>query len=374
MIIQTEEGKSAKLVQKIFRWVFRSILIVGFLSILYWTFSSDRYVSEATILIQNTEQITTPSLDVTTLLSGMGGPNKTDQLLLTEYLLSVDMLKKLDSALDLRSYYSSSSWDFASRMWLGKYYLEWFHRYYLSRVTVTYDDFSGVLRIEAQAYDPETAHAIANLLVQDGEHFMNEMSHNLAREQVNFLNKQVRIAQEQLLIASKNLLTFQNQKGLSSPKLTADSINIIIATLESQRSQIQTQLASLPQELSINHPTRKQLINSLIAVEKQIEQERSKIASKDGNTLNSLIEEEQILELDINFKKDIYKTALIGLEKGRIDVARTIKKVSVLQKPTNPEYPKEPKRIYGIITTLFISILIIGIFNLLKSVILDHVG
>lgn len=373
MLLQADEGTSTKLVQKIFLWLVRAILTIGMLSILYWTFSSDRYVSEATILIQNTEQITTPSLDVTSVLSGMGFPNKTDQLLLSEYLLSVDMLKKLDKKLDLRSHYSSNHWDFASRMWLGKYYQEWFHFYYLSRVTVTYDDFSGVLRIEAQAYDPQTAHSIAQLLVQDGEWFMNEMSHAIARVQVDFLEKKVAQAQEQVLQASKALLTFQNQKGLVSPTATVESIHTIIAKLEEQRTELQTQLASLPRNLENNHPIKKTLQQSLAVVEQQITQEQIRLASTYGKPLNSLMEQEQLLQLELKFKQDIYKTSLIALEKGKMDAARAIKQVSILQKPIIPEYPLEPRRIYGIIATIFITLLVIGIVNLLKLVILDHV-
>ena len=272
-----EEGKDAKRVKRIFYWIFRGILLTSLLCILYWTFSSDRYVSEATILIQNTEQITTLSLDVTTLLSGMSGANKSDQLLLSEYLLSVDMLDKLDKALNLRAHYSDSRWDFASRMWLGKYYLEWFYRYYLSRVSVAYDEISGVLRIQAQAYDPDTAHKITILLVQDGERFMNEMSHALAREQVEFLDKQVAQAQDQVLNASRTMLNFQNQKGLVSPKATVESIHAIIAKLEGKRTELQTQLASLPHSLDKTHPARKSLEQSLMAVEQQITQEQEVI-------------------------------------------------------------------------------------------------
>lgn len=373
MYLQTEEGKSAKFVKNIFRWVIRAIFAITMFFILYWTFSSDRYVSEAIILIQNTEQITTNNLDVSTLLSGVSAPNKTDQLLLSEYLLSVDMLKKLDESLDLRTHYSSNRWDFASRMWLGKYYLEWFHHYYLSRVNVTFDDYSGVLRIEAQAYDPKTAYNITQLLVHEGELFMNEMSHELARVQVEFLEKQVAQAQNQVFLASKNLLSFQNQKGLFSPTATVESINSIIAKLEGQRTELQTQIASLPCNLNKNHPTRKSLQQSLTAIDRQIAQEQLRLASTNGKPLNSLMEQEQLLQLELKFKQDTYKTSLIALEKGKMDAARTIKKVSILQEPVLPEYSLQPHRIYCILVTLCITILIICVINLLKAVILDHV-
>lgn len=368
-----QEGRNALRVQQAFRWLVLSILFISVLTVGYWLFSSDRYVSEAIVIIQNTEQIGMPTLDIPAVFGALGGVNKPDQLLLREHLLSVDMLKKLDAALDLRSHYSDSRRDLASRMWFKDASIEWFHRHYLSRVDVEYDDYAGVLRIRAQAYDAKTAQAIAAMLVKEGERFMNEMSHALARAQVNFLDKQVALAQEQVLRASRDLLDFQNRKGLASPKATVESIYAIIAKLEGRRTELQTQLASLPRNLDRNHPTKKSLQQSLQAVERQIAREHAKLASTSGKPLNSLVEEEQRLELELKFKQDLYKTSLVGLEKGRMDAARTLKQVSVLQVPVLPEYAWEPRRIYGVVATLCITLLVLGVISLLKAVILDHV-
>ena len=368
-----QEGQSTLRVQKLFRWIARIILLLSVLTICYWLFSSDRYVSEAIVIVQNTEQISAPTFELATMLGGIGNINNADQLLLREHLLSVDMLKKLDAALDLRSHYSDSQWDFASRMWFKDASIEWFHRHYLSRVSVEYDDYAGVVRISAQAYDPKTAQAIASMLVKEGERFMNEMSHSLARVQVEFLDKQVAQAQAQVLHASKELLNFQNQKGLVSPKATVESIHAIIAKLEEQRTELQTQLASLPRNLDRNHPTRKSLQQSLSAVERQIAQEQAKLASTSGKPLNSLMEEEQLLQLELKFKQDLYQTSLVALEKGKMDAARALKQVSVLQLPVLAEYAWQPRRIYGVVAALCITLLVLGIVNLLKAVILDHV-
>ncbi len=368
-----EEGRGTRRVKTVFRWIFRLIVLSGLLSCCYWLFSSDRYVSEAIIIVQNTEQIGTPTIDLPTILGGVGGIAKPDQLLLREHLLSVDMLKKLDAAFDLRGHYSSSKNDFASRMWFRDCPIEWFHRYYLSRVSVTLDDYSGVLRISAQAYDATMAQAIATMLVNEGEHFLNEMSHDLARAQAAFLDKEVADAYDQVLKASDVLLDFQNKKGLSSPKATAESYTAIIGKLEAQRTELQTQLAALPRNLDRQHPTRKALQQSLQAVERQIAQENAKLASTLGTPLNSLLKEEQRLNLELEFKQALYKTSLAALEKGRMDAARTLKKASVLQKAGKPEYAVQPERIYGVVTTICMTLLLLGISNLLRSIILDHV-
>lgn len=366
-----QEGHTTRKVKWLFRHIQRVLLTIGLVTTLYWLIAADRYVSEAIVLIQNTDSSIT-NLDFSTILTGGGGGNKTDQLMLLEHLQSVDMLQKLDTKLDLRTHYNSS-WDIVSRMWFRDYSMEWFHRHYLNRTNIVYDDYAGVLRISAQAYDAKTAHAITTMLVQEGERYMNELSHALARAQVEFLERQVTNSYENVLKASKVLLDFQNKHKLLSPESTVASFYEIIGRLEEQRTNIETQLAGLPRNLDRNHPTRKSLQQQLQAVEKQIVEENAKLASTSGYTLNNLVEEQKRLQLELTFATDIYKTALVGLEKGRMDAARTIKLVSVLQAPNLPEYAWLPRVVYNMIATLCIMALILGITQLLKSVILDHV-
>lgn len=340
----------------------------------YWIFfASDRYISNANVIIRKTDSVSSQSFDISMLVAGIAGVNRSDQMLLREYLLSIDMLKKLDQALDLRAHYSDRSRDIISRMWSTDTSMEWFHEHYLSRVSIVYDDFSGVLRIRVQAYDPRTAQAITEMLVREGEGYMNQLGHEMAQVQVAFLTDQVSQAQERFLHASQNLLAFQNKKGLVSPEATAHNINTIIAQLEGRRTHLQTQLASLPKALDSNHPNIVMLEQALDAVNRQISQEKAKLAAPSGKTLNFTVEEFQRLEMEVTFAQNIYKTALVGLEKGHMDATRMLEKVSVLQTPTLPEYPMEPQRWYNVVITLLFVGLLAGILKLLESIVLDHV-
>ena len=360
----------------LFPWLTRLVVMLAALTVVYWLFfASDRYVSEATIIIQRTDLVGGQEFDLSQVLTGAGAGSRPDQLLLREHLLSVDMLTKLDAALNLRAHYSDRRYDILSRMWFEDTEIEWFYRHYLSRVSITFDDFAGVLRISAQAYDPQTSHAVAAMLVNDGERFMNQIAHELATVQVTFLATQVKTAHDRLMEARGVLLEFQNKKGLMSPQATAESINIIIGKLEAQRTEIQTQLAALPTMLIQNHPNVMRLKQSLEAVEKQIEQERAKLASPAGekHSLNYTLEEFQRLEMEVGFAQDIYKTALVGLERGRMEATRTIKKVSVLQAPVLPQYPDMPRNFYNSLVTLLFAGLFAGIIKLLESIIRDHI-
>jgi len=141
-------------------------------AVFYWgVWASDRYVSEARIMIPKSEVAGSPSLDLGSLLSTAVGGGRSDQLLLRDYLLSVDNLTRLDKALDLRGHYSDTQRDILSRMWAKDVPQEWFYNYFLSRVSIDYDDYAGVLVVRAQAYDPKMARAIDSMLVDEAERY-----------------------------------------------------------------------------------------------------------------------------------------------------------------------------------------------------------
>jgi capsular polysaccharide transport system permease protein len=369
-----EKAKNSLFSVRIFKLIIRLVIIVAAVSIPYWLLvASDRYVSQATVIIQRTDQINGASPVVPAVLSAAGGVNSADQLLFLEYLLSEDMLEKVDAALDLRSHYSNWHRDPISRMWFKDAPVEWFYQYWLNRVVVQYDDYSGVLRIQVQAYDAKTAKAVVDLMVKLGEQHMNELGHQLAQSQVDFLAKQVTFAHDRYLEASQDLINFQNEKGLAAPATTADSLNTLIGKLESQKSDIEMQLASLPANLSPNQPTVVMLTKNLAAIQQQIALKRAELASPKSRTLNYTVEEFQRLQMQATFTQDLYKTALTALEQGRMDAARRLKMVSILQSPTMPGYPMEPARFYNAFVTLVLALSLIGVIKLLESIILDHV-
>ena len=342
-------------------------------STLYWlVVASDRYVSDAHVIIQRTDLAGGQSVDLSAVLTGSGGASRSDQLLLRDYLLSKDMLKKLDAQLNLQAHFSDSKHDVFSRMWLKKPSFEQFYQYYLSRVSVELDDYAGVLIIKSEAYEPKVANAIVSMLVFEGESYMNALAHQLAQDQVSFLEQQVAKNNERAIAARQILIAYQNKKGLVSPQATAESIVSIVAQLEAQKTDIETQRSILQSYLVANHPNIIQLNQQIIAIEKQILQEQARLASPNGRTLNRTVEEFQRLEMEALFAHDVYKTTLIALEKVKIEVARTIKKVSVLQSPTLPDYPLQPRRLYNSIVFALFIMMFAGVVNLLLAIVRDH--
>lgn len=345
-------------------------LVAIFIALVYWQFiATDRYVSESNIVLQSPEIMPT-NLSFSSLLSGTGGAG--DLLLLRDHLLSVDMLKKLDDQLDLKAHFSDGSIDFWSRL-SSDAPIEAFHKYFQKRVDIRFDDYASVLRIRVQAYSPDMAQQIAQTLLSEGELHMNRMGQRLAEEQVAFVEGQVEGLAERLFTAREQLLDFQNVHGLVSPTGSVESIMMIVAQLEAQKALIEAQRKAGSSFQSTTSPEMQRLDSQIQALNLQIQQERSKMATADGDALNRISAEFETLTMQAQFALELYSNSLLVLENTRVEAARKLKQVSVLQYPTYPEYSVEPRRMYNFIVVCFFAIIFAAIAHLTRAIVRDHI-
>jgi capsular polysaccharide transport system permease protein len=351
--------------------LWQAVIVLILLAIVYWgLIASDRYVSEAHVVVEKTDAAAEQAVDLSSQLAGQGG-NARDQLLLRDYLLSVDMMRKLDSRLKLRHHYSSNG-DFLSRLWFEDASIEKFHRHYLSRISVDYDDYSGLLMIRAQAYTPEMASNISKALIKEGESYMNELAHRLALEQVGFIEKQLTTMGERFIATRNKLLAYQNAHKLVSPGGTIASLASVVSQLEGQVAELRARRRAMESYLAPNSPDVRQVVMQIEGLKRQIEAEKARLASPATGSLNLISEQYERLQMDAQFAQDLYKTALSALEKTRVDSTRTLKKLSILQTPTLPEYPLEPRRLYNIVTFIVIILMLAAIAHLTTAIIRDH--
>ena len=352
--------------------IFAMAAVLSLLSAVYWlVIAPDRYVSEAHVIVQRTELTKGMGVDLSSLLVGASSENRSDQLILRDYLRSTDLVRKLDRELHLRGHYSAWHFDPLSRL-KSDATIEELHEYYLSHVSIEFDDYTGVLVIKAEGFDPETAQAITRALVREGENFMNGMAHALAKDQVDFLESEVERTSQRAMKARQAVLDYQNRNGLVSPEIATEAISGIIANLEGKRTELQARLAALQSYLVPGHPNIVELQQQIDAISQQIQDENARLVSPQGGKLNSKIEQFQRLTLEAKFAEDLYKTALAALEKGRVEATRTVKKMSIVQAPNLPEEAGEPRRLYETAVYIIVIMLASGVVYLLSAIIRDH--
>ncbi|WP_244816425.1 hypothetical protein [Caballeronia sp. Lep1P3] len=80
--------KDALFSVRIFKLLVRLVIAFTILSVPYWLFfASERYVSNAIVVVQRTDQVSGPRISLPPTIAGLGGasnPNSSDQLWLTQ--------------------------------------------------------------------------------------------------------------------------------------------------------------------------------------------------------------------------------------------------------------------------------------------------
>ncbi|WP_145547404.1 capsule biosynthesis protein [Yersinia intermedia] len=348
------------------------ILIPMLLLILYLLiFSQPRYLSESKVAIKHSNDLNGSNLNVA-LLMGAGNPSSAeDALYLKEYINSPDMLAVLDKQLDFRQAFGHSGWDFSYHL-SDSATREQFLNYYRNRISVSYDDKTGLLTIGTQGFSPEFAQKFNQAVLKESERFINEISHRIAREQLLFAENEMKDARTRLNSSKTELLTYQNSNNILDPEAQALAATSLINTLVSQRIQMEAELRNLLTFLREDAPQVVSAQNALKSLASQIDNEKSKVTAPDGLKLNRMAVDFEEIKAKVQFDTDIYKLTLTSIEKTRVDAARKLKMLSVISSPQLPQESKFPSSLYLLISWLLVCCLLFGTVKLLLTVIDDH--
>lgn len=366
-----------RLLEKIYHLeILRSFKIVWILMIFvvfYYVFiAADRYVSTMILDVRSTSS-GIQSSSVLSLLNTTAATSE-DLKYLKGFINSSDLLKTLDEKIKLKSLYQEQHIDLPFKIWDSSS-SESYLQYYRSRVRLHNDKASGLLSVEVEAFTPETAHLIAQTIMEESEQFINEISHKAAREQMDFAENEVKKYKERYQKAQNHLIAFQNKYGVFDPLKQAENKATLVSQIEANLAQKEARLLTLQSYMNDAAPEIVALKAEIVAIKKQLDREMAKISTSNATEvkkLNDLAAQFQNLSIEAGFAQEAYKAALKAYETARIDAARKIKQLVIVQSPTLPESAKYPQRIYNILTAFMVLSLIYGIGKFVKMIIEEH--
>ncbi|WP_419654081.1 capsule biosynthesis protein [Campylobacter lanienae] len=352
---------------------FKTVIYIMIVVIFYYTFiAADRYVSNVSLSVKSTDGSSPISLSGIESLVGVASSSTEDIKLLQEYIKSFDMLQKLDEKINLRSLYEKQKLDLFFRIYSSTS-KESYLKYYRDRIHILFDDTTGLLNVAVEGFSPEDARNISAAILEECERFINEISHNIAREQLRFAQGELESAKQKYKDAKNELLAFQNEYGVFDPQSLAKTKAGFITEIELQISKKETELNTMRSYLNDNAPEIAALKAELRAHKEQLEKEKSKVASNASqDKLNDVVAQFEALYLNLSFAEDVYKTAITAVETTRIEIGRKAKQVVVIQSPYVPDSAAYPNKMYNIITIFVILTLIFGVVRLVRAIIDEH--
>jgi capsular polysaccharide transport system permease protein len=366
-------GQEAML--KIVKIPFVLIVLLPFLFFAFYQiiWASDRFESQTQLLVQQPNGMTTldPSMALLSGFTGGGGGKDTE--LVKAFIASNDLLTYLEEQLGISEHFSDSSFDYFSRLSssaTAEKKLTFYHNHVTSEIDVT----SGVISVRAQAFTPEFAKSLTELIVKRSEWYINKIGHDLAKAQLSFVQNEHDRVEKKLQIVKTELLAFQRRHNLLDPEAEGLALQQIAYSLESQIAEQTTELRVLRSSMSDEAPLVMQAKEQLLSLQDQLQVERQRLtevthsgtslsSSKDVKSLgvNEILTQYSDYKLDMEFAMQAYAASQISLEKSRIEAYRQLKFLVVVESPTLAEEARYPKVIYNLVLFLVVMMMIFGI-------------
>lgn len=345
----------------VFLFIFLSSLLI---CIYYFGLITRQYISTAQLIIKQDSKIGSSVGPAASLLLGTPDSSLTDSLLIKEYILSREMLQHLHKKFDLRQIYSGNNLDVFSKLSL-RASEEDFLKYYNKRLTIQYDELSNITHISYRDPDPFISKKILEEIIAQSELFINDISKQLIKRQMEFIYLEHDKAKANLENAKQKLKQFQDTHTLITPEREAKSISSIISKLESELIQNQIELQNLQVYLSDQSIQIIKLKEKLQYIRGQIRINERKLASINRNNLNDLQMDFEALSLEIKFLTDVYKASLLTLEETKVRAIKQMKYLIVIEKPNLADESLYPKSWYWSGTCIIILLLSIGTCRLI---------
>jgi len=349
-----------------FMWV---VALFAIAVVYFCLIASDRYVSRAELVVKQADQI--KMLPDALSMLGIGGSNHEDVLLIQDYLKSPDLIGKLDKELGLKAHYQSHKVDYFSRL-PDNVSREEFIEYYRNHLTLRLDDISGVLTIEFQAFDPAYGQRVVNLMLKESEGFINKLGHQVALEQLAFVEKEVNRAYQRVQDEKAKVLDFQNTHHLLSPESTSTARLGVVSQIEGQLAQQQAQLKQLQSYMRETAPAVISVQARVDALNKQLEQEKSRLTGVDKDAMNEVTARYMDVQTQAALAADLYKSGLISLEQARVEAYRKLKHLLVVSQPTLAEDAEYPRRLYNLATIGVLLCLLYGLIVMGLATLREH--
>ncbi|SUX05495.1 capsule biosynthesis protein [Campylobacter lari] len=352
---------------------FKIVLILTAFVVFYYIFiAANRYVSESVLSVKSTTGDSGAITGIAALLTNNSFSSE-DITFLKSYIHSLDMLNILEEKIQIRELYQKQKLDFFYSI-SSSANQEEFLKYYQNRVKIIQENSAnGLLRVEVEGFDPQSAHLIASTIVKESEKFINEISHKAARDQMQFAEEELLQFKKRYQKAKDELLAFQNKYGVFDPLKQAEGTLKLIAELESKIAAKEAELLMMQSYINDNAPQIVTIKSEITALKKQLQKEKSKVSSpKSSQKLNDLAAKFQDLTIETGFAESAYTAALKAYESARIEALRKIKQVVIVQSPSLPQSAKYPEALYNILTAFMILSLIYGIVKFIKMIIEEH--
>ncbi|MFD1793321.1 lipopolysaccharide biosynthesis protein [Ochrobactrum teleogrylli] len=356
------------------------VIIPSILGALYFTFiASDRYVAGVGFAVRSMDAGSGGDFFGTFTGIANAGSTTSDSYILLKYIKSRSLVEKLEKDFPLRLAYASDGPDIISHL-RPQSDIEHVVEYWGGMIQTSYDNISGVITFKVNAFTPDDARKVADLVLRYCTDLVNELSERARTDAVSFANGEVAHAEERLRNALGKLRSFRDDEQSIDPTRSAQVQIEIVGGLEKELADRRARISALVGTVDEGSPSLKILRRQTDALEQEIAAKKLEATKGEGNksrssnALSGLLATYETLEVERNFAQQAYASALSSLEKARVEAGRQQRYLAIYEAPLLPEYPLYPKRFLNSLQLGAILTMLWGLGSLIIYSIRDHLS
>jgi capsular polysaccharide transport system permease protein len=240
-------------------------------------------------------------------------------------------------------------------------------------VDVSLDPATGILAVEARAFSPTEAQAIASQILAASSDLVNRLSDTAREDAVRYSAIELQAAEDRLRDIRARLRNFRDIEQEVDPSQNAKVAIGLVASLEEELSQARVQLGLLRGALDDSAPRIVMLQRRADSLEARIAAERTRLGSGLGErgqrALSEVVGEFEELVVDREFAEQSYTLALATYQQAEAEARRRHRYLAAHIEPTlsqDPEYPDRPLLVLAVFLLALAgySVLILGAWNI----------
>lgn len=349
-----------------------AVILPTTLSAIYYTFfASDMYESASELSVRDVRG-GGGMLD-SFISKTFGSATSQDSRVAQHYILSHDIVRKLETMVNLRAMYDGKEHDFFARL-APDASPEELNDYYRKIVEAEFDSDSAITTLKVRAFTPEDAQTLSRAIIDLTDELVFNMAERARADALNQANDELAKAEERLLNITTRMAAFQQSEQDLSPEATARAHGGIIAKLEEELVTTRAKLAELRSYMQPDTARVRTVRARVTALETQLNHERQRISGvgpTDQGMIDKLFGYER-LKLEQTLSRRAYEMALSTHEAARIEANRRSIYLVPFVEPNLPQEATHPKRFVSVLTIFFGSLVVFGISALVVSAIKEH--
>ncbi len=330
-------------------WTFAIFVLLPVLvSVWYFGFfATDQYTAEARFAVRSLS--TDSAQDNPTLGSAISlsaGALTQDAYVVASFIHSPEILRRLNARADIKSFFADPSVDRFSRL-PADVTSEKMLRFWSKQVKTYIDGPSGIITLYVRTFSPRTAQQLAEMITQESEKLINELSERARVDIVARAQNEVQKTEGNYRKVLSDLNAYQNASGILDPTAQAGETGALLLKLMADKLEVDSRLFVISNSMADDAPSVQQLKRTQTSLQDQIDKLRSELANSRtaGDNLSNALKRFSELETDRMLAAGLYEAARENLASAQTEAISKSVYVTVFVPPAMPEESRYPARV-----------------------------